>query len=486
MRTEAWARFIGYVAHSRAKPEFDAEERDHRFEIARALREILETLREDPRSLAERLEAVFRGTYNRPHYELTLRHQNDWLKGWAATDEASLTRALAGFQNLDDDPVSRFAHFAQSADEAQAAGTIEPDPGMVLAFGSLFNFAVQPESLPVIRRSLFRRLERVLGRQPEPAASIIEQYERHLRFARELQADMEEGRIPIRDMLDVQSLIWIAAMDRELWEPEPSQDDRATSVTDRSIALLESHPANVIEEISPRDLPNKGVQRRSYLALGRLALDSIRLSILAAWPHRREVHTILDLPSGYGRVLRHLKAEYPAARLTACDIDRDAVDFCATKFGATPVYGEEDPGDLQLESQFDLIWCGSLLTHVDTPLWEAFLDLFESALAPSGVLVVTTHGRSIAELMRGGRVMPSEEKREAILKSYAETGFGYAEYDISEEERRALSQPASYGISLAQPSWVCGLLERRPGLQLVTYMENRWGGQDVIGCVRVG
>jgi SAM-dependent methyltransferase len=487
LSTEAWARLLAYAARASAKPEFDVEERDHRLAIAKALRDLLEAPRDDLVSLDERLEGVFRGTYNGPHYELTLRHQNEWLKGWAAADETSLRAALAAFLEVGEDADSRFAHFARSTEEAQVAGTVEADPTMVLAFGSLFNFAIEPEALPVIRHSLFRRLERILGCEPAPAGSVTEQYGHHLAFARRLQAAMEEEGIPIRDMVDAQSLIWSAAMDRDEWEQKPTpQSDSASSVMTRCIDLLRSHPAGVIEEISPSDLPNRGIPRRRYLALGRLGLDCIRLAMLAAPTPKEKVRSILDLPSGYGRVLRHLKAEYPEAGLTACDIDRDAVDFCAATFGATRLYGEVHPRDLKPESQFDLIWCGSLLTHMDAPMWVEFLDFFESALLPGGVLVVTTHGRSIAALMREGRrFMPNEQRREAILRSYADTGFGYADYSTPEEERRALSHPTSYGISLAQPSWVCALFESRPGLQIITYMENRWGGQDVIGCIRV-
>ena len=94
---------------------------------------------------------------------------------------------------------------------------------------------------------------------------------------------------------------------------------------------------------------------------------------------------ILDLPSGHGRALRYLQAEYPEADLTACDIIRGAVEFCAETFGATPVYGKEDPADIELGT-YDLIWCGSLVTHVDAPRWDDFLDLFENALEPGGLL----------------------------------------------------------------------------------------------------
>jgi hypothetical protein len=36
-----------------------------------------------------------------------------------------------------------------------------------------------------------------------------------------------------------------------------------------------------------------------------------------------------------------------------------------------------------------------------------------------------------------------------------------------------------------KPSWISRVLERRPGLQLVSFTENRWGSQDVLTLIRV-
>jgi SAM-dependent methyltransferase len=241
-------------------------------------------------------------------------------------------------------------------------------------------------------------------------------------------------------------------------------------------------------EISPRDhMFNTDPNPVNYHALGFGALDCIRLAMLAA--QKETLSSILDLPSGHGRVTRILRAEFPAARIAACDIDHGGVDFCAETFGATPVYGHERPQDIQIDDTFDLIWCGSLLTHMDRPRWEGFLDLFESALTDRGILVFSTHGRCIVPRLRDPAFaklyLDSDQRREAILHSYEETGFGYADYQLPDDVRENLSLPRNFGISLASPSWVCSLIQAREGLQLLTYLEGRWGAQDVIACIRV-
>jgi SAM-dependent methyltransferase len=268
-------------------------------------------------------------------------------------------------------------------------------------------------------------------------------------------------------------------------------------VTASCLDLLTRYPSSYVTAMAADDPMYTGAPAddldRAYRAHGRVMLDCIRMAMIAA--QKESVNSILDLPSGHGRVLRLLKAEYPEARLAAGDIRADAVEFCATTFGATPVYCKEDPKEIRIDDQYDLIWCGSLLTHFDVPRWVEFMDLFESALAPGGLLVISVSGRCIAELLRDRDAAitwsppfgdeTGDERREAMLRSYDETGFGYDEYPSGPEERAERSEPASYGLSVVKPSWFCGLIEARPQLQLVTYAEGRWGLQDIVSCVRV-
>jgi SAM-dependent methyltransferase len=228
--------------------------------------------------------------------------------------------------------------------------------------------------------------------------------------------------------------------------------------------------------------------RERYFLSGRLALDSIRLSMVAIG--KTQVESVLDLPSGYGRVLRWIAAEFPAARLTACDIDPQGVDFCSRVFGATPVYGREDPANIELHDGYDLIWCGSLFTHLALERWDGFLGLFEAALVPGGLLIFTTHGREIALLLRdperGRTYMQAPDRREDILRGYDTSGAGYRDYAFTDEFRESRSLPRDFGISLTKPSAVSAVIERRPVLRLVTYMEGRvYRGQDVVACVRL-
>jgi SAM-dependent methyltransferase len=255
------------------------------------------------------------------------------------------------------------------------------------------------------------------------------------------------------------------------------------------------------EGMSTVTLPRAGKSYAPrYFETAQWSLRPIRLALLAA--RRPSVESVLDLPCGDGRILRALRAELPGARIVACDINRELVDFCAETFDAIPVYAREDPQDTPLEGPFDLIWCGSLLTHVDAPLWTAFLQLFESLLEPGGVLVFSTCGRFAAERVRSGRgtAALTNDEVEAMLRDYERSGFGYGRYsEEGRDLRRSLSLPDDYGYALAAPSWVCARVqEAAPKLDMLGFLAGgngpRWGdnrppnnlnGQDIVSCIRV-
>src|SRR5205085_1205813 len=81
-------------------------------------------------------------------------------------------------------------------------------------------------------------------------------------------------------------------------------------------------------------------------------------------------------PCGYGRVLRFLVRRFPDARVTACELLPDAVRFCAATFNAIPAQSAYELDTLTLGARYDLIWCGSLATHLDARRTRELLPFF--------------------------------------------------------------------------------------------------------------
>lgn len=99
-----------------------------------------------------------------------------------------------------------------------------------------------------------------------------------------------------------------------------------------------------------------------YLSVGYSAMHIIVKALLANL--RRPPRSVLDFPCGSGRVTRHLRAMFPDANIGACDLYGNHVDFCAAHFAATPFISRENVDELDLGAEWDLVFCGSLLSHL--------------------------------------------------------------------------------------------------------------------------
>ena len=224
--------------------------------------------------------------------------------------------------------------------------------------------------------------------------------------------------------------------------------------------------------IAPKDGMVAPEDPQQYFDLGRRALELIHFSsILCDKPH---YPAILDLPCGHGRVLRWLRAHYHYAKITACDLDRDGVNFCTKQFGAEPVYSHPDLSQLPFAAQFDLIWVGSLVTHLRQDRWLTTLDCLIKWTNECGVIVLTTQGRTVASLLARGRKNIAENvDKPALLVEFARTGFAYQRYFESNAKD-------DYGLALTSAEWLTRILQRYPNIILRAYLEEAWGLQDVI------
>jgi SAM-dependent methyltransferase len=212
-----------------------------------------------------------------------------------------------------------------------------------------------------------------------------------------------------------------------------------------------------------------------YFNVGLSAVRCIDEALAAA--NVESVRRILDLPCGYGRVLRFLARRFPAAQITACELVPDAVRFCAETFGAVPAQSAYNLEELALADRFDLIWCGSLVTHLDARRTRALLKLFARHLAPGGLLLFTTHGDFVAARIYDMADFYGLRRPDipALVESYRRTGHGYLDYP----------EEPGYGVSLTAPEWVRAEARAVGGLREVYFRARGWDEhQDVYGFVR--
>ncbi|MFK7918944.1 MAG: trans-aconitate 2-methyltransferase [Ilumatobacter sp.] len=223
-------------------------------------------------------------------------------------------------------------------------------------------------------------------------------------------------------------------------------------------------------------------QDEHYLDIGRDALRLIVSELVAN--HRAQPQSILDVPSGSGRVTRHLRAAFPTARIGACDLYESHVQFCVDTFAAEAIASAEDFDDVRINPEWDLVFCGSLLTHLPKPAALSALRFIARALSPTGIAIVTLEGRRGIEIHNEFYKVIEDDQFQRIQKGYDKTGFGFADY--TDRTKRLFNKQESYGITLVKPSWVMDALENMD-VRILGYTERAWDNhQDMVVFGRPG
>lgn len=227
--------------------------------------------------------------------------------------------------------------------------------------------------------------------------------------------------------------------------------------------------STVCEDIAPDDqMYNSG--KDWYFPVGKSGLRCVLQALCFSQLH--SVASILDLPCGHGRVARHLRAAFPEARMSFSDLDTSGVDFCVSRFNGAAIYSKPDLTSVALGGPYDLIWIGSLFTHVDLATTRAWLAHLVASLTEDGVLVATFHGHWSVEVNEHHTPLIHKGGWNRILAGYQETGYGYAPYDSAHPE---------WGISLSSPMRIVDVVSSLPGVRLLSYTERGWAdNHDVV------
>jgi SAM-dependent methyltransferase len=118
-----------------------------------------------------------------------------------------------------------------------------------------------------------------------------------------------------------------------------------------------------------------------------------------------ESRAVLDFGCGSGRVLPHMAAHAPEARLHGCDVDADAIAWAARHLPG--IEWRTSPFRPPLpcpDAAFDLVYSVSVFSHLDEPLQDAWLAEVRRVLAPGGWALLTVHGPHAFAEFRAGRV----------------------------------------------------------------------------------
>lgn len=233
-------------------------------------------------------------------------------------------------------------------------------------------------------------------------------------------------------------------------------DDYRRATIDKTI-----HPNDTMHQSGPQH----------YDVVGQSAVKVILNALELSWT--QSVRKILDLPCGHGRVARHLRAAFPSSSMFFCDIDAEGADFCASTFSGQSIHSQPDLTGIHLPRDLDIIWIGSLFTHVDEARTTAWLNYLARHLSDHGILVATFHGLFFTKLVKQHPEMLGGCDWNKIYSGWEKSGYGYAKY--------VRDDMGDYGISLSSAAKILSIATAIPDTRVLTYTERGWAGNhDVL------
>lgn len=204
-------RLLRFMHLERLKPDFDETERDYKLEINRRIIDFFENT--DSEDSVDKFKNIFKSPNN--------------LVSWRAVVPITSQIESDGFSGLSDfgQSVREYPEYAHqhilTIDNWLVDLDVGTQPANRLRITSLFVSACAPNDHILVMATVFESIEEILGLETNSRAEVLDRYQHHLEFATSIRRELEDRGTPIRDMIDVQSLIYIASNNIESWTNDP-------------------------------------------------------------------------------------------------------------------------------------------------------------------------------------------------------------------------------------------------------------------------
>lgn len=203
----------------------------------------------------------------------------------------------------------------------------------------------------------------------------------------------------------------------------------------------------------------------AYLSIGFNGLQIVKKIANTYLSERLSSFTLLDFASGHGRISRFLAHEFSPGNIWISDIKPDAVAFQCENFGVKGFVSGPSPMAIIQNQTFDMIFCGSLFSHLPELLFNQWLDALCKWLNPGGVLGFSVHDISLLGSDPHGTGFYFHAANEDLL-------FPEIEGHLNDENQ--------YGIAYASEDFIHKSIASFPEILLEERIEKAFGGlQDV-------
>lgn len=130
----------------------------------------------------------------------------------------------------------------------------------------------------------------------------------------------------------------------------------------------------------------------AFLAGGMQIVDDMERVLRSASTSLAQCRDLLDFGCGCGRLPLALQQRWRDLNVAGCDVDERAIRWCQANLAGRYVINGALPPTPFADDSFDVIWCGSVFTHLDEDRQDRWLVELRRILRPGGILLASVHG----------------------------------------------------------------------------------------------
>jgi SAM-dependent methyltransferase len=257
------------------------------------------------------------------------------------------------------------------------------------------------------------------------------------------------------------------------------KDPRLFGAARRTLfAVRRFFPAVAVDEfpgrIHPNDfmanktLPGHHESYKDYIEHSRSHFGMVSACLQRAGRPWSTLQSAIDFGCGYGRVTRWLPTVISPTSVTACDVQKEAVAWCASEFRVRPLVAKPDIMQTRFES-YDLFFAISVLTHLSPKRIEDLFETLTKIINFEGIVIFSTHGLASA---KNARVIKEYIDPRYVLNNLEETGCAFIPYPHYSDKE--------IGDTFLTEQYVVNTISAvAPNFQLVSYDQSKfWAAQD--------
>ena len=164
-------------------------------------------------------------------------------------------------------------------------------------------------------------------------------------------------------------------------------------IQEQDLRYFTEHPHARIPSIDLRTSVVGPCTIDEFIQGGEQTVEDIEDALASVNCSMGTISTFFDFGCGCGRLLLTASQRWVNVSLYGCDVDHRGIQWCRNNLDSVELIVNEPLPPLPYNNDmFDVIWCGSVFTHLDENHQDLWLNELKRIMKTGGILLASVHG----------------------------------------------------------------------------------------------